>query len=99
MNDNPLAEIEHSVTPPEIAKSLGKDVHEIHKLIRSGKLRAWNLGNGTKRPRYRVPISALQEFLRSCEVTPPTPRLKRTSKPKPATVDYVAMMRLGRDRR
>lgn len=82
-------------TPPQVAEILRKDVHDVLAWIRSGQLRAYNLGSGSLRPRYRVPQSALESFLESRLVIPPTPRPKRRAKAKPPAVDYVAMMRLG----
>ena len=91
---NSPSTIERHYSPPEIAESLRVDVHAVLGWIHSGQLVARKLGSGTKRPRFRVAQSALERFLESRETTPPTPR-RRQSKPKPAAVDYVAMMRLG----
>ncbi len=82
-------------TPPEVARILRKDVHWVLEEIRSGRLKAVNLGNGTQKPRYRVSQTALDEFLQSRLVVPPSPRQRRQKRAKPVEVDYVAMMNLG----
>lgn len=87
--------IEPHLTPPEIAKGLGVDVHTVLAWIKSGQLTARRLGSGTVRPRFRVAQSALDAFLRSRETSAPS-RPKRRRPAKPAeVVDYVGMMNLG----
>lgn len=86
--------IEPHHTPPQIAEGLGIDVHTVLAWIHSGQLVARKLGNGRKRPRFRVAQSALDRFLKSREMTPPPPR-RRQRRQKSVDVDYVAMMRLG----
>ncbi len=88
--------IEPHYTPPQAAKPLQLDPELLREEIKNGNLRAVQLGKGTKRPRYRIPLSAIEEWLRSREVQPPAPKPRRKRKERPE-VDYVAMMRLGGD--
>lgn len=44
------------------AQHLDMTVEEVRRLIRRGRLKATNVGT-TKRPRYRIPVEAVREFL------------------------------------
>lgn len=85
--------IEPHLAPPEIAKALRVDPATVFNWIRSGELRARKLGKGTKRPRYRVVLSALERFLESREMLPPRAKRQR-GRESPSKVDWVAMMNL-----
>jgi excisionase family DNA binding protein len=66
------------LTPPEIARELGIDVHKPLKWITSGELAAVNLAERPgARPRYKVSREALDRFLEVRTVQPPAPRQKR----------------------
>ena len=65
------------VTPPEIAKRYGVDVHKVIGWIRRGELHAINVGDGVKRPRYRISPADLAAFETSRSVQPPAPRVRR----------------------
>ncbi|MBN2292341.1 MAG: helix-turn-helix domain-containing protein [Pirellulales bacterium] len=69
------------LTPPAIAKILGVTPERVICWIKSGKLRAFNLSEGTKRPRYRVAPDDLEDCLRACEVEA-TPRPRRRKQQK-----------------
>jgi predicted site-specific integrase-resolvase len=43
-----------ALTPPELAKQFRVDVHTVHGWIRTGELRAVNVGTPGKRPRWRI---------------------------------------------
>ena len=60
------------MTPPEIAKLLGIDVHKVASWIRSGELIACNLGDGG-RPRWKVSHESLERFLDVRQSRPPAP--------------------------
>jgi hypothetical protein len=66
-------------TPPEAAKILRKSPESVISLIRSGSLRASNVGQGAKRPRYLISEDAIADFLAAREVRPraKAPRRKR----------------------
>ena len=59
-----------ALTPPAIAKLLGVDVHRVLAWIRKGELLASNVGDGAKRPRWRVMPGDLADFLRRRRATP-----------------------------
>lgn len=54
---------EQFLTPPEISKRFGVATEKVLYWIRSGKLRAVNLGNGSIRPRWRIDPDDLARFL------------------------------------
>jgi hypothetical protein len=59
------------LTPPAIAKRFGVSVKKVIAWIRSGELRAMDLANsGCDRPRYKVPLEALEAFEKSRLVVP-----------------------------
>jgi hypothetical protein len=64
-------------TPPQIAEQYGVDVHKVIGWIRTGQLRALNVGNGDSRPRYRITPADLAVFEASRAVQPPAPRVRR----------------------
>ncbi len=83
--------IEQHLSPPQVAAGLHVDPATVLAWIKSGELRARKLGRGTKRPRYRVALSALKRLLESRE-TGDKPRQRKRRKPE--TTDFVAMMNL-----
>lgn len=77
------------LTLPEIAKLLRIRQAKPVGWIKSGRLKAINVGDG-KRPRYRVSRSALDEFLAAQEVAPESKPVRRTRREKPAGyIEYV----------
>ena len=56
--------------------------------IKSGALRAINVGKGTIKPRYRIMPDALEEFERARTVSPPPPRPRRRRKRRPEVYEY-----------
>lgn len=50
------------LTPPEYAKRLGVDPERVRAWIRKGTLRAVNVGDGTRRSRFRISPDAIREF-------------------------------------
>ena len=64
------------LTPPEIAKLLRVSPEKALGWIRSGELKAVNVGNGF-RPRFRVSRENLDAFLKAREVQPPPERTRR----------------------
>jgi len=52
-------------TPGEAAERLKVSTEQVRTLIRHGRLAAINVGTGPKRPLYRIPAQALQDFLSS----------------------------------
>ena len=67
----------HFLTPPEIASILRVKPDKVLDWIRQGKLKAVNVGNGPRRPRYRVSKENLDAFLKLREVPPPVPVQRR----------------------
>jgi excisionase family DNA binding protein len=65
------------LTPEETAERLKVSAEHVRALIRSGRLSAVNIGTGLKRPLYRIPASALGDFLSSSHQPAHTTRLPR----------------------
>lgn len=65
------------LTPPEISKILRVKPDKVLCWIHRGELKAVNVGNGIRRPRYRVSQESLDAFVKSREVQPPPPVQRR----------------------
>ena len=75
------------LTPPMVAKRYGVDPSQVRQWIRSGALRAINVGNGHQRPRFRIDPADLTAFENSRQVSPPAKRPRR--KPKdPMVIEF-----------
>ncbi len=66
-------------SPPQAAKLLGVAVDTIHLFIRSGKLKASNLGQAGH-PRWKISRTAIEEFMNARSNSRPAAR----PKPQPA---------------
>ncbi|RIK73292.1 MAG: hypothetical protein DCC68_25165 [Planctomycetota bacterium] len=69
-----------SLTPPEVAKRLGVSPETVIGWIRSGELKAANVGKGKKRARYRIEPDALAEFQQRRSNAPENPPQRRRRK-------------------
>jgi len=66
------------LSPPQVARELQVTPERIISWIRAGRLRAVNLSEGAKRPRFRIDRDDLEMFLRTREVAPrPKPQRRR----------------------
>ena len=73
------------LSPPEIARSRGVDVHKVAAWILSGELKAVNLATATSgRPRWKVSPEALAAFeaARSAGPQPKVSRVRRRKTPE-----------------
>lgn len=70
-----------TLTPRAVAKLLKKSPDAVLAWIKSGELRASNLGNGRK-PRWTVTKDDLNEFLKSKQPPKPEPPKKRIKAPQ-----------------
>lgn len=70
-------------TVEDLTKRFGVTVHTVLAWIRSGELRAVNVGRspGARKPRWRTTEQALSEFEALRTPTPPPPRAKRRKRP------------------
>jgi excisionase family DNA binding protein len=64
-------------TVQQVATRLQIDDDAVRALIRSGELRAFNVGLGKAKPRYRITSEALADFERKRTVGPPPARPRR----------------------
>jgi excisionase family DNA binding protein len=62
------------LTPPQVARQLGVDPATVIGWIRSGEMKASNVGKGSQRPRYRIQQSDLDAFLRKRQPEKPAAR-------------------------
>ena len=75
-------------TPPVVAKLLAVDVHRVLAWIRSGALRAVNVGDGPLRPRWRIMPDDLDAFLARRAAQPATKATRRRRKVDPGVIEY-----------
>jgi excisionase family DNA binding protein len=68
------------LTPPQAAQLLGVAVETIHVFIRSGKLKASNLGQAG-RPRWKISRAAIDEFMDGRSNAKPAKPPKTKSQP------------------
>jgi excisionase family DNA binding protein len=69
------------LTPPELARILRVDDHTVLDWIKTGQLRAVNVGSGKKRPRWRIDPAdvAVFEAARTAQPQIPTHRRKKAA--------------------
>ena len=60
------------LTPPQAAKVLGVSVDSVHQFIRSGKLKASDLGQAG-RPRWKIAKQNIEAFMDGCSNAKPVP--------------------------
>jgi excisionase family DNA binding protein len=67
----------------DLQKRYAVGEHTVLSWIRSGELRAVNVGRrpGAKKPRWRIPAEALAAFELARTPTPPPPRARRKRRP------------------
>ena len=67
----------------DVCERLGVNEHTVLGWIRSGELRAVNVGRrpGGKKPRWRITQEALEAFEQLRTAAPPAPRLRRRKRP------------------
>jgi excisionase family DNA binding protein len=70
---------ERTITVKEASERYGVEEHTVLGWIRSGELRALNVGRtlGKKKPRWRITAEALAAFELLRTPTPPPPRTRR----------------------
>ncbi len=68
-------------TPPELARFYRVDVHTVHDWIKTGQLRAVNVGTPGKRPRWRIDPADVAAFeaTRTAQPQTRTPRRKKSA--------------------
>jgi len=69
----------------EIAQQLAVKPERVIAWIRSGQLRGVNLGDGLKKPRFRIAPADLEAFLIARTVQPPVPPVRRRRQPEEIT--------------
>lgn len=69
------------LTPPQVAEQLGVDPATVICWIRSGQLKASNVGKGAQRPRYKIRQSDLDQFLKSRQPQPMVTKKRRAKQP------------------
>jgi hypothetical protein len=66
------------ISPPELARRYGCDVHKVLSWIRSGELRAIDASTTRGgRPRFLIDLADLLVFEQSRAIQPPVPRVRR----------------------
>ncbi len=79
----------NSLSVAQIAEHYGVTVHTVLGWIRSGELRAVNVGRRPdgKKPRWRIPLAALEAFEAARTPTAPAPRARRRKRP-PEVIEF-----------
>jgi excisionase family DNA binding protein len=79
--------VDRALTVKELCERYGVEEHTVLGWIKSGELRAINVGRkpGSKKPRWRVTPEALATFELLRTTTPAPPRSRRHKQP----ADYV----------
>jgi len=80
---------DRALTVREVAERYGVGEHTVLGWIRSGQLKAINVGrspNG-KKPRWRVTVEALETFELVRTHSPPPPRTRRRKR-QPETIEF-----------
>jgi len=67
----------------DLCERYGVSAHTVLSWIRSGELRAVNVGRrpGARKPRWRISAQALEAFEQLRTPAPPTPRARRKKRP------------------
>lgn len=78
------------LTPPEYARELGAANETVLGLIKSGRLKAFTTSPpGSKRPRWKIPLAAIQEFERANQPEKPKPIVRRGRRNTPEFIEFV----------
>jgi len=69
---------DRAYTPPQLAKRWAVSDDRIRAMIRSGRLRAFNLAEPGERPQFRITVEAVEAFENGKSVKPkPSPKRPR----------------------
>ena len=81
-------------TPTEVAAQLDISIETVYALIKRGRLKAFNLGSGAIRPRWRVRASDVKRFLESSasDYTAPRPPDRRRGGQRMDTGEAAAIV-------
>ncbi len=74
--------IDSFLTVADVAKRLTIGDEQVLGFIKTGKLRASNVGLGAKRPRWRIDPADLETFLASRRNSQPAPSIRRNRRKK-----------------
>jgi len=93
--------MQKSFTVQEVAKHLAIGEDEVRRHIKSGELKAFNVGKGMLKPRWRIDPEWLEQFKarRMNFVPPPTRRRQRKPEPmpQPGPIDPVLGAKLVKE--
>lgn len=81
------------LTPPQVAKRLGIEASKVRAWIESKRLRAVNIAENDgigRRPRWRVRLSDLEEFLAAREAAPAKPVDRRRKKKHGRVIEFIS---------
>jgi excisionase family DNA binding protein len=81
---------DRTYTVAELAEHLRVNEHAILAWIRSGEIRAMNVGRspGGKKPRWRVTLSALEDFELRRTPTPTPPKAKARRRRDASVIEF-----------
>lgn len=74
----------------EVSERLGISPDAVATHIRAGRLKGVNVGNGSQRPRWKVSIDDLEEFV-AARTTAPAPTKARKRKTAGEVIEFFAV--------
>jgi len=80
-----------TLTVKGLAERYGVTEHTVLSWIRSGELRAINVGRhqGAGKPRWRITAQAVEAFELLRTPTPPVPRTRRRRRAAPLAMEFI----------
>lgn len=80
------------LSPREVGQRLGLSDEQVRQLIRGGKLKAFNVGSGKQRARYRIAEKDIDEFLEGRRVEPVTVPRRSRARRGPESDEALALV-------
>lgn len=78
------------LTVADVSQMLNTSDDHVNTLIRTGRLKACNIGCGSKRPRWRVTREAVEAFIAGNTGTPAKPAKRARKRRDPAIVEFYS---------
>jgi excisionase family DNA binding protein len=76
------------MTVRQVAERLAVDAATVTSWIRSGQLKASNVGKGLIRPRWRIDLGDLKTFLIRCQAQADPPPARRGRRADPGVIQF-----------
>ena len=83
------------LTPKQAAEEIGCSDEQVRRWIDAGELLAFNIGKGTQRRRWKIPVESLQEFI-SGRIRSDSPPATKTTTASSRRTSRMASLRSDR---